>query len=140
LLSPCFPRGWFPISQDRCKATLANRAARQVAFAVLAVLMSIAAAGCRSRTALTPEQEAGKHLYDVRCAHCHEENDLALKKIPPDLHGIFRRPALPSGLPVTDQNIERAVLSGKGMMPSFAGRFTGEQMSALLDYLHAGIR
>jgi hypothetical protein len=25
-------------------------------------------------------------------------------------------------------------------MPSFAGRFTGEQMSALLDYLHAGIR
>jgi hypothetical protein len=47
---------------------------------------------------------------------------------------------LPSGAPTTDQNIEGTILSGKGMMPSFAGRFTGEQMSALLDYLHAGIR
>jgi hypothetical protein len=47
---------------------------------------------------------------------------------------------LPSGVPSTDENVLRTVLSGRGMMPSFAGRFTGEQMSALLDYLHAGIR
>jgi mono/diheme cytochrome c family protein len=109
-------------------------------MAVLSVFMSVAPAGCRSKMALTPNQEAGKHLYDVRCAHCHEENDLALRKVPPNLHGIFRRPTLPSGAPTTDQNIEGTILSGKGMMPSFAGRFTGEQMSALLDYLHAGIR
>jgi mono/diheme cytochrome c family protein len=102
--------------------------------------MSFAPAGCRSSSRLTPNQEAGKHLYEVRCAHCHEDNDLALKKVPPNLHGIFRRSVLPSGVPSTDENIEHTVLSGKGMMPAFSGRFTRQQMSALLDYLHAGIR
>ena len=36
--------------------------------------------------------------------------------------------------------MERTVLGGKNMMPSFAGRFTQEQMDALLAYLHAGVR
>ncbi|MGB6742973.1 MAG: cytochrome c [Terracidiphilus sp.] len=96
--------------------------------------------GCHSAPSLTPQQAEGKHLYDERCAHCHEFNDLALKKVPPNLHGVFESPRLPSGAPATDANVERAVLSGKGMMPSFAGRFTSEQMSALLAYLHAGLR
>ena len=97
-------------------------------------------AGCHSRPALTLQQAEGKHLYDVRCAHCHEFNDLALKKVPPGLHSVFNHANLPSGMPATDANIERAVLSGQGMMPSFAGRFTQEQMDALLAYLHAGVR
>ncbi|MGA7342527.1 MAG: cytochrome c [Terracidiphilus sp.] len=97
-------------------------------------------AGCRSKPPLTPQQAEGKHLYDVRCAHCHEFNDLALKKVPPNLHGVFDSPTLPSGAPATDLNVERTVLSGKGMMPSFAGRFSDEQMAALLAYLHAGLR
>jgi mono/diheme cytochrome c family protein len=97
-------------------------------------------AGCHSKSALTPQQAEGKHLYDVRCAHCHEYNDLALKKVPPNLHGVFEHTTLPSGAPATDANVERVVLSGRNMMPSFAGRFTEEQMAALLAYLHAGIR
>jgi mono/diheme cytochrome c family protein len=97
-------------------------------------------AGCHSTPSLTPQQAEGKHLYDVRCAHCHEFNDLALKKVPPNLHGVFDTQKLPSGAPATDANVERAVLSGRGMMPSFAGRFSNEQMAALLAYLHAGIR
>jgi len=32
------------------------------------------------------------------------------------------------------------VLTGKGMMPSFAGRFTDDQMVALLAYLHSEMR
>jgi mono/diheme cytochrome c family protein len=32
------------------------------------------------------------------------------------------------------------VLAGKGTMPAFAGRFTDEQMAALLAYLHTGLR
>jgi mono/diheme cytochrome c family protein len=97
-------------------------------------------AGCRSPAPLTPQQLEGKHLYDVRCAHCHELNDLALKKVPPSLRSVFDHPSLPSGAPATDQNVERTILSGKGTMPSFAGRFTHEQMAALLAYLHAGLR
>lgn len=100
----------------------------------------MATTGCRSKAELTPQQTEGKHLYDVRCAHCHEDNDLALKKVPPNLHGLFDRSTLPSGLPATDQLVAREVLSGRGMMPAFEGRFTNEQMASLLAYLHTGMR
>jgi mono/diheme cytochrome c family protein len=96
--------------------------------------------GCHSTPALTPQEAEGKHLYEVRCAHCHRDNDLALKKIPPDLHGIFERKTLPSGIAATDAAVRQNVLSGRGLMPGFAGRFDEEQMAALLAYLHTGLR
>ena len=96
--------------------------------------------GCHQARSLTPREAAGKHLYEVRCAHCHEDNDLALKKVPPDLHGIFDGKPLPSGAPATDAAVRQNVVTGKGMMPGFAGRFTEEQMGALLSYLHTGLR
>lgn len=99
-----------------------------------------ALAGCHSAGSLTQQQREGKHLYEVRCAHCHRDNDLMLKKVPPDLHNVFARATLPSGAPATDLNVARVVLSGKGMMPSFAGRFTPDQMNALLAYLHTGLK
>jgi mono/diheme cytochrome c family protein len=98
-----------------------------------------ALAGCRSTSELTPQQAEGKHLYEVRCAHCHRDNDLALKKVPPDLHGLFNKKTLPSGIPATDAAVEHNVLAGRGMMPGFAGRFNDEQMAALLAYLHTGL-
>lgn len=98
------------------------------------------AAGCHSKASLTPQQSEGKHLYEVRCAHCHEDNDLALKKVPPDLHGLFSHKALPSGIPATDDAVRHNVLAGRGMMPGFAARFNDEQIAALLAYLHSGLR
>jgi len=92
--------------------------------------------GCRSAPSLTPQQEEGQRLYAVGCAHCHEENDLHLKKVPPNLHGLFHRTTLPDGSPATDQEVERILLSGKGMMPSFAYQMTRQQMDALIAYLH----
>jgi mono/diheme cytochrome c family protein len=107
------------------------------AATLLTVSLSLTA--CHSKPALTPQQAEGKHLYEVRCAHCHHDNDLALKKVPPDLHGMFERTRLPSGAPATDEQVERTVLGGKGMMPAFTGRFTKDQMDALLAYLHTGL-
>lgn len=109
-------------------------------LALSGIGLAIVTAGCRSAHRLTPQQAEGQHLYLVRCAHCHEENDLNLKKVPPDLHGMFTRASLPSGAPATDAEVRRMVLAGKGMMPSFAGRFTDEQMAALLAYLHTGLQ
>ena len=100
----------------------------------------ILTAGCKSVPQLTPQQAEGKHLYVVRCAHCHEDNDLNMKKIPPDLHGVFKQSTLPSGAPATDTEITRVVNAGKGLMPGFAGRFTNEQMNSLIAYLHTGLR
>ena len=102
--------------------------------------LGVALEGCRSAPRLTPQEEEGKHLYQVRCAHCHEENDLALKKVPPDLHGVFDRKTLPSGIPASDAAVRLNVLNGRGMMPGFAGRFDDAQMAALLAYLHTGMR
>jgi mono/diheme cytochrome c family protein len=103
------------------------------------ILLVALAQGC-NRAPLTAQQAEGKHLYTERCAHCHEDNDLALKKVPPDLHGVFSRSTLPSGAPANDQQVRNVVLSGKGMMPAFAGRFDDAQMRDLLDYLHTGLR
>jgi len=106
----------------------------------LAASLGLAFAGCHAAPTLTTQEAEGKHLYQVRCAHCHEDNDLALKKIPPDLHDVFAHNTLPSGVPATDSAVRQNVLTGKGMMPGFAGRFTDEQMAALLAYLHTGLR
>jgi mono/diheme cytochrome c family protein len=113
---------------------------RVILFLGVAVSFGYPVAGCHRVPPLTSQEAEGKHLYSVRCAHCHEDNDLALKKIPPDLHDVFRRPALPSGAPATDSEVKRVVLSGKGMMPSFVGRFSDEEMASLLAYLHTGLR
>lgn len=125
----------FSISTDNGNEALAKhaRAAFLVFFAWVAAL---GLAGCHRKDQLTDQQAQGKKLYDVRCAHCHEYNDLALKKVPPNLHGVFNHSTLPSGAPATDVQVARTVLTGKGMMPSFAGRFTTAQMEALLAYLH----
>jgi mono/diheme cytochrome c family protein len=106
----------------------------------LVVLGMFFLACCRSTPELTPQQAEGKHLYEVRCAHCHRDNDLALKKVPPDLHGLFDHQTLPSGIPATDAAVAHNILAGRGLMPGFAGRFNNEQMAALLAYLHTGLR
>ncbi|MGA8088131.1 MAG: cytochrome c [Terracidiphilus sp.] len=115
---------------------------RQSFLPILSLSAGIAVTftACHSSQPLTPQQAEGKHLYEVRCAHCHRDNDLALKKVPPDLHGVFKGATLPSGSPATDAEVRHVVLAGKGMMPSFNGRFNEEQMSALLAYLHTGLR
>ena len=109
----------------------------QVSFVLLFIAV---VAGCHSQAALTPQQAEGKHLYASRCAHCHEDNDLALKKAPPDLHNLFNRASMPGATPLSDANVQTVVLNGKGMMPGFAGRFTQDQMNDLLSYLHTGLR
>jgi len=105
----------------------------------LAAGIGAALAGCHAAPALTAQQAEGRRLYEIRCAHCHQDNDLALKKVPPDLHHLFERPALPSGAVATDEAVRRNILMGRGMMPGFEGRFSGEQMAALLAYLHTGL-
>jgi mono/diheme cytochrome c family protein len=99
------------------------------------VILAVALAGCKSQPVLSPRQAEGQHLYAVRCAHCHEENDLGLKPPPPNLHGAMVRAKLPSGAAASDAEVRRVVLAGKGKMPSFSGRFTDEQLAALLSYL-----
>lgn len=111
-----------------------------VAGVGFAALLGFVLTGCRPAPRLTAQQEEGKHVYDTGCAHCHEENDLHLKKVPPNLHGLFSKDRLPDGQPATDAAVEGVLMSGKGMMPSFAYQLTKEQTTELLAYLHTGLR
>ena len=106
-------------------------------FAAAPFALCLFLSGC-GPAPLTKPQMQGLLLYEQRCAHCHRDNDLALKKAPPDLHRLFDHAKLPSGAPATDAEVQRLILNGKGLMPAFAGRFTQDQMSALLAYLHTG--
>jgi mono/diheme cytochrome c family protein len=113
---------------------------RTLSVLIYSVVFALALAGCHETPPLTQQEKEGKHLYEGRCAHCHEDNDLALKKVPPNLHDVFNKATLPSGSAATDAQVQRAVLAGKGMMPAFNGRFDDAQMAALLAYLHTGLR
>lgn len=109
--------------------------------AVAGTALSLAAfAGCHSQPSLTPQQLEGKRVYQEGCAHCHEDNDLALKKVPPNLHHLFASKTLPGGEPATDAEVAHVVMTGKGMMPSFAYQITSEQLTDLIAYLHTGLR
>ena len=92
--------------------------------------------GCHAKSTLTPLQAQGKQLFDVGCAHCHVSNDQHMEPPPPDLRGLFRRPALPGGEPATDAAIEHLLIAGKGSMPSFAYQMTPEQRTAVIAWLH----
>jgi mono/diheme cytochrome c family protein len=118
---------------------LQERFAALAGGSVLAACALMILAGCHVQPTLTLQQAEGKQVYDVGCAHCHELNDLALKKVPPNLHGLFSRSKLPDGEPATDAEVERIVLTGKGKMPSFTYQLTREQMASLLAYLHTGM-
>jgi mono/diheme cytochrome c family protein len=114
---------------------------QHLAFAgAIAGTALVALAGCHSQPPLTPQQAEGKRVYQTGCAHCHEDNDLALKKVPPSLHNLFGRKTLPDGAPATDAEVEHVVMTGKGMMPSFAYQITPEQLTSLIAYLHTGLR
>jgi len=56
------------------------------AVVCVGIAAGIGMSGCHSASKLTQQEIAGKYLYLGRCAHCHEENDLALRR--------FRRTAL----------------------------------------------
>jgi mono/diheme cytochrome c family protein len=122
-------------SKGASKRTLAALA---IGF-VPAACALIVVAGCHAKPGLTSQQAEGKHLYDDGCAHCHEQNDLHLKKVPPDLHGVFTKDKLPEGEPATDAEVVHLLMTGKGMMPSFAYQMSKEQMADLLAYLHTGL-
>jgi len=99
-------------------------------------------AGCKTakKPAPPPQQVEGKQVYEVGCAHCHEYNDQHLKKVPPNLHGLFDHKTLPDGEPATDAEVEHVLMTGKGMMPTFAYQLTKEQMQAVIAYLHTGMQ
>jgi len=79
----------------------------------------------------------GNDLFEMHCSGCHSRRRLDLEKVPPDLHGVFDRRVLPSGRSATDDLVRSTILTGRsGIMPSFEGSLSEEDIEDIILYLH----
>ena len=85
---------------------------------------------------LTPQQAAGRKLYDTYCDRCHEPYSRRDKK-GPSLSGVFRKQFLAvSGMPANDDRVSDIMLYGRSKMPGFGQVLNQQQVQDLLAYLH----
>jgi cytochrome c len=85
---------------------------------------------------LTPQQAAGRKVYDDHCGRCHEPYSTRGKK-GPGLKGIFRGKYLSlSGLPANDERVTDIIRLGRNEMPAFGQPLDSQQIADLLSYLH----
>jgi mono/diheme cytochrome c family protein len=85
---------------------------------------------------LTPQQSAGRRIYDDNCARCHEPYSSSGKQ-GPSLQGIFKKPYFEmSGLPSNDARATDIIRFGRDKMTGFGQVLSQQQINDLLAYLH----
>jgi len=123
-----------------------NYARPPFAFAAMCGFMSfllVAFLGCEverrrsdAELGLTPEQASGRRIYDLYCDRCHAPYSSRGRQ-GPGLKGVFQKPYLGvSGLPANDARVGEIIRIGRGKMEGFGNVLTGQQIDALLAYMH----
>jgi mono/diheme cytochrome c family protein len=85
---------------------------------------------------LTPQQAAGRRLYDQHCDRCHEPYSSRDKK-GRSLKGVFKKQFLSqSGMPANDDRVGEMMVAGRNMMPGFGQVMSQQDVQDLLAYLH----
>jgi mono/diheme cytochrome c family protein len=84
---------------------------------------------------LNPQQDAGRRVYDARCADCHFAYSKSNLK-GPSLNGLFKRQFMRNGMPANDDRVSDIILLGRAKMPAFQNKLTQQQVSDLMAYLH----
>ena len=85
---------------------------------------------------LSPQQAAGRKIFDAECARCHEPYSTRGKK-GPGLKGMFQRKYLPlSGLPANDERVSDIIRLGRNEMPGYSQKLDAQELQDLLAYLH----
>ena len=111
------------------------------ACAVLLALVALAGCDVERRKSdaelgLSPQQAAGRRVYDNYCDRCHEPYSSRGRK-GPSLKGVFRRQYLSqSGLPASDERMTDIIKYGRAKMEGFGQVMTEQQVKDLLVYLH----
>ncbi len=114
-----------------------------VAAGLIALLAFGVLAGCdveRRKSAaelgLTPQQAAGRKIYDNYCDRCHRPYSSKGKK-GPGLKGVFQNKFLPqTGLPANDERVTDIIRNGRPDMPGYSQVLTSSNMQDLLAYMH----
>lgn len=85
---------------------------------------------------LSPQQAAGRKIYDAECDRCHEPYSTRGKK-GPGLKGIFQEKYLSlSGLPANDDRVSDIIRLGRKEMPGYSQKLNSQDLQDLLAYLH----
>jgi len=85
---------------------------------------------------LTPQQAAGRRLYDNYCDRCHAPYSSRGRQ-GPSMKGLFQRKYLPmSGMPANDDRVTDIVRLGRDKMPAYGQVLNDQQIKDLLAYLH----
>jgi mono/diheme cytochrome c family protein len=113
-------------------------------FGVLGILLAFGAlSACDverrksdAELGLTPQQSAGRKIYDSKCDRCHEPYSSRGKKGPP-LKGVFQHKYLSlSGLPANDERVTDIIRLGRNEMPAYSQTLDSQDIQDLLAYLH----
>ena len=85
---------------------------------------------------LSPQQAAGRKIYDAECDRCHEPYSTRGKK-GPGLKGVFQNRYLSlSGLPANDERVSNIIRLGRNEMPGYSQKLSQQDIQDLLAYLH----
>jgi mono/diheme cytochrome c family protein len=85
---------------------------------------------------LSPQQAAGRQVYDNYCDRCHEAYSKKGKK-GPSLQSVFKKPYFAlNGLPANDERASDIIRHGRNQMPAYGQVFSDQQVADLLAYLH----
>jgi mono/diheme cytochrome c family protein len=85
---------------------------------------------------LTPQQAAGRRIYDNYCDRCHAPYSSRGRQ-GPSMKNIFRKPYLPmSGMPANDERVTDVIKLGRNKMPAYGQVLSRQQIDDLLAYLH----
>jgi mono/diheme cytochrome c family protein len=85
---------------------------------------------------LSPQQAAGRRVYDNYCDRCHAPYSSRGRQ-GPSMKGIFKRQYLPaSGMPANDDRVSDVIHFGRDKMPAYSQVLNQQQIADLLAYLH----
>jgi mono/diheme cytochrome c family protein len=116
---------------------------RATAAALAAFLALAALVGCDverrksdAELGLSPQQAAGRRIYDNYCDRCHRPYSTRGKK-GPGLKGVFQNKfLLQTGLPANDERVTDIIRNGRPDMPGNSRALSSENMQDLLAYMH----
>jgi streptogramin lyase/mono/diheme cytochrome c family protein len=77
--------------------------------------------------------DRGENIYWHKCWACHNKYQQAA----PTLEGLFKQPALITGVPVNEENVAAHIKKGGPGMPSFRTTLSDSDVTDVVSYLHS---
>ena len=83
---------------------------------------------------LTPQQAAGRRVYNQHCLVCHEAYS-PTDRNGPSLAGFYQKKFMVSGQPVNDERVRDIITMGRSKMPAFGSQLGDDQVAQLIAYM-----